>query len=1224
VSIDNFVQLGAGSSTAADRKFCDRMLPRVSRTFALSISMLPDSLRDAVGTAYLLCRVVDSIEDDRALSRAERTALFDAFDDVIGDDGAPASKLEEKCVQFDVGESADERELCTRPGAVVRSFRRLSTSQRSAIRPHVLTMSRGMREYCARAARDGALRMTDVEDLERYCYFVAGTVGELLTALFEAEVPDLDVLRREELHRTAVSFGQGLQLVNIVKDIAEDLERGVCFLPRDVAKREKIALEQVLEPSHRAAAMRLLEAVCTRADEHLQDAWRYTLSWPETSGADVRLFCAVPLGLAFATLREVRAGGDTLVSGRTPKVSREEVATIIADAKRSAASDAALSDVFSNHGGGPRPPTRHGESMEPTVLGQFPARNRTSELARAHGAGEARTRVSTSKSERASAETAKNRATQWLLQTQDAVGFWKGELQTNVTMDAEDLLLRQFLGIGTAEQTRKSAVWIRSQQRADGTWANAYNGPADHSTTVESYVALRLAGDPIDAPHMLRAASQIVRGGGLPATRVFTRIWLALFGLWKWESLPVLPPEMMLLSPRIPLNIYDFACWARQTIAALTVVMTYKPVRPIGFALDELAVPASDPAKPANWRGSAFEQIDRVLKAYQRRPLRGLRERALVAAEQWIVKRQEADGSWGGIQPPWVYSLMALHLRGYALTHPVMRAGLEGLERFTIHEGDERRLEACQSPVWDTAYVVLALSDAGVAGDHPAMIRAADWLMENEIRVKGDWAVRRPKLPAGGWAFEFANVNYPDIDDTAEVVLALRRVLHPDPARVETVITRGVRWTLGMQSRGGGWGAFDADNTQALCRDIPFCDFGEVIDEPSADVTAHVVELLAREGLDAHPATRAGIDWLLAHQEADGSWFGRWGVNYVYGTGATLMAFGEAKLASGSESVRRAVAWLESHQNADGGWGEDVRSYDDRSWAGRGDSTASQTAWALLGLMAVGEHSESVDRGIAYLSRTQREDGTWDEPQFTGTGFPGDFYINYHLYRQVFPTMALGRYLSRNATTAHDTSRRANGTEARGASPRVRVLAPLAIEAWAMRDAPTLDVVRTGMGPTKAKRAVARLASDSADHVVVVGFCGALGLDLQPGDVIVADEVRDPHGRSTACVHESLVAALRASGLNVGVGPIASTDHIVGASERRTLLEAGAKAVDMESAWLAPVAAGKKFSVVRVVVDAPGRELFHPLHTLSGGVRGWRSLKAVGRVLGQWVRDGAQ
>jgi squalene-hopene/tetraprenyl-beta-curcumene cyclase len=602
------------------------------------------------------------------------------------------------------------------------------------------------------------------------------------------------------------------------------------------------------------------------------------------------------------------------------------------------------------------------------------------------------------------------RAREHLLSLQDRRGWWKAELQTNVTMDAEDLLLREFLGIREAGLTERAAIWIRSQQRQDGSWAKFWGGPGDLSTTAEAYVALRLAGDEPEAAHMQAASAFVRDAGGLQQARVFTHIWLALFGAWSWDQVPTLPPEMMLLPHWFPLNPYDFACWARQTVVALSVVLAYRPARRFDFTLDELygETPWSPPAA-SSLRARALLALDRILRIYQRRPLRRLREQALARAERWIVDRQEADGSWGGIQPPWVYSLIALHLRGYPTDHPVIRRGLEGLERFTIEEGGTRRLEACQSPVWDTALALIALADSGHPRDEDAMVQGADWLLGEQILARGDWAIRRPDLEPGGWAFEFANVNYPDVDDTAEVVLALQAVGHPDPERVKRAIARGTRWLVGMQSSDGGWGAFDADNCQWLIRDLPFCDFGEVIDPPSADVTAHSVEMLAALGRAGENATRRGVAWLLAHQEPDGSWFGRWGVNHVYGTGAVLPALIAAGISPADEAIRRAVRWLERRQNEDGGWGEDARSYDDPSWIGRGTSTASQTAWALLALDAAGERSPAVQRGVDWLIETQREDGTWDEPQYTGTGFPSDFYINYHLYRLVFPLMALGR-----------------------------------------------------------------------------------------------------------------------------------------------------------------------------------------------------------------------
>ncbi|AOT62149.1 MULTISPECIES: squalene--hopene cyclase [Streptomyces] len=618
----------------------------------------------------------------------------------------------------------------------------------------------------------------------------------------------------------------------------------------------------------------------------------------------------------------------------------------------------------------------------------------------------------------AAAETAMRRSVDHLLARQDAEGWWKGDLETNVTMDAEDLLLRQFLGIRDDATTEAAALFIRGEQRGDGTWATFHGGPGDLNATVEAYVALRLAGDPPDAPHMARAAAWVRERGGIAATRVFTRIWLALFGWWKWDDLPELPPEMIYLPPWFPLNIHDFGQWARQTIVPLTIVSAKRPVRPAPFALDELHTDPRRPCPPrplapaGTWDG-LFQRLDRALRHYRRFAPRPLRRAAMNAAARWIVERQENDGCWGGIQPPAVYSLIALHLLGYDLGHPVMRAGLASLDRFAVHREDGARMvEACQSPVWDTCLAAIALADAGLPPDHPALVRAADWLLAEQVVRPGDWAVRRPGLPPGGWAFEFHNDTYPDIDDTAEVLLALRRVRHPDPARVDAAVRRGVRWTLGMQSGDGAWGAFDADNTSRLPNRLPFCDFGEVVDPPSADVTAHVVEMLAHEGLAADPRTRRGVAWLLAEQEPRGSWFGRWGVNHVYGTGSVVPALTAAGLPRSHPAIRRAAAWLVSVQNEDGGWGEDLRSYREEEWIGRGASTASQTAWALLALLAAGEReSAAVARGVAWLAATQRADGSWDEPYFTGTGFPWDFSINYHLYRQVFPLTALGRYV---------------------------------------------------------------------------------------------------------------------------------------------------------------------------------------------------------------------
>jgi squalene-hopene/tetraprenyl-beta-curcumene cyclase len=615
------------------------------------------------------------------------------------------------------------------------------------------------------------------------------------------------------------------------------------------------------------------------------------------------------------------------------------------------------------------------------------------------------------------ARFALDHARECLLDRREPGGYWRGELETNVTMDAEDLLMREFLGIRTREETARSANWIRSQQREDGSFATFYGGPPDLSTSIEAYAALRLAEDPADAPHMRAAREVIVGLGGIAHSRVFTRIWLALFGAWPWEALPALPPEIMFLPAWCPLNIYDFGCWARQTIVPLTIVAAHRPVRPLPFALTELhAGERKRSTQPLSTWAGRLERLDRALHLYERRPIRSLRRRAMDLGAEWIIRRQEADGGWGGIQPPWVYSVLALHLLGYPMDHPVIAKALTGLDGFLVDEGDQRRLEACQSPVWDTALAMLALRDAGVKPNDPVLAEASHWLLGEEVRVRGDWAVRRPDLEPGGWAFEFENDNYPDTDDTAEVVLALGAARDADPDRIEAAIARGVAWTVGMQSLDGGFAAFDADNTRQICAELPFCDFGEVIDPPSADVTAHVIEMLAEEGLAANASTQRAVTWLLQAQEPGGSWFGRWGANHLYGTGAAVPALRKAGLPASHPALLRAKRWLESVQNEDGGWGEDLRSYEPGGEPGLGVSTASQTAWALLALLELDPDSHAVARGIEWLVETQNAAGEWDEPYFTGTGFPGDFYIRYHLYRLTFPMMALGRFTG----IAHD------------------------------------------------------------------------------------------------------------------------------------------------------------------------------------------------------------
>jgi squalene-hopene/tetraprenyl-beta-curcumene cyclase len=637
------------------------------------------------------------------------------------------------------------------------------------------------------------------------------------------------------------------------------------------------------------------------------------------------------------------------------------------------------------------------------------------------------------------------RAVGWLVAQQSPEGWWSGELETNVTMTAEHILLFRFLGLPVEPVRERAIAHILYHQRSDGSWPLYVDGPADLSTTIEAYVALKVLGLDPQRVEMRNALAVIHRAGGVVQARVFTKIWLALFGIYPWKGVPSLPPELVYFPLWIPFNLYDFACWARGTVAPLTIVVSRKPVRALGVDVSEIIVPGTE-GEMERVRGSGWLMwVEKLQKIYERLPFQPFRANAQRRIAQWVVERQEADGSWGGIQPPWVYSLIALDLMGYGLDHPVMRKGIEGFDRFIIDDAQGWRFQACMSPVWDTAWAVRALALARFDRSHPVMQRAVRWMLREQIAddAPGDWRMKCSLRDGNGWAFEFDNDAYPDIDDTTIVVLALLE--GGDRAEVAEAVERARRWTLAMRSKNGAWAAFDRDNTRELLYRMPFSDFGAMIDPPTEDVTAHVLEMLAALGCDrTDPYVARGIDYLEETQKPAGSWYGRWGVNHIYGTWCTLSALapflchgeqchGEQchgeRSAEGAKSnhrlhrmISRAAEWLIGVQNPDGGWGETCHSYVDESFAGVGRSTASQTAWAVNALQIAGyaQHS-SVERGLRFLCETQRPDGTWDEPECTGTGFPGDFYINYHLYRHIFPVMALATQAARHGEpTAQD------------------------------------------------------------------------------------------------------------------------------------------------------------------------------------------------------------
>ncbi len=609
------------------------------------------------------------------------------------------------------------------------------------------------------------------------------------------------------------------------------------------------------------------------------------------------------------------------------------------------------------------------------------------------------------------------RTQQYLLRIQNKEqGFWVGELEANTTLTSEYIFFMHFMGIFDDLRQKKIVNYLKQTQLPDGSWNIYYGGPGDLSTTIEAYVAMKLAGEVPDNKAMTLARNFILIHGGIEKARVFTKIFMALAGVYPWTECPALPPELMLLPKGFPLNIYEMSSWARGTVVPLLILWHYQPkiASQTNFSLNELHLPDSllnekNPTASSGWE-QFFYAADTIMKLYEKRPFLRLRKKALQSAENWIRERQDPTGEWGGIMPAMMNSLMALKCLGYPLSHPALRKGIEAVHRFAIDDGKTLRLQSSVSPVWDTANTCLALTESDMPPDHPAITQATDWLWKKQITTTGDWVEKNSGTPPGGWAFEFENCFYPDNDDTLAVLTLLKQTGMP-PLK-SRAWHRGFQWLLSMQSANGGWAAFDIDNDKKIWNRIPFADHKSMLDPPTSDLTGRVLEFLGGQGCrpDYPPAQKA-IKFLETNQESDGSWYGRWGVNYLYGTWAALCGLRAIGYNMKAARIRLAVDWLVSCQNEDGGWGESCLSYEEPRYKGKGKSTASQTSWALMGLMAAeGTHAEAVRKGIAFLLRTQNDKGSWDEEEFTGTGFPKFFYLRYHMYRDYFPLMTLARY----------------------------------------------------------------------------------------------------------------------------------------------------------------------------------------------------------------------
>jgi squalene-hopene/tetraprenyl-beta-curcumene cyclase len=609
----------------------------------------------------------------------------------------------------------------------------------------------------------------------------------------------------------------------------------------------------------------------------------------------------------------------------------------------------------------------------------------------------------------------------YLLSQQTPEGYWVGELEANTTLTSQYILFRHLLGRVDEVRQQKCVRYLLSQQQSDGGWCLYYGGPSDLSATIEAYFAMRVGGVLPAEPAMRRARQWILAHGGLTNAHVFTKVYLAMFGQYDWQGIPVIPPEIIFLPRGFHFNIYEFSSWSRSVIIPLTVLFARKPLYqlPPERHVDELFVEPPGPERYAmkrrdpgiNWE-MVFFLLDSLLKVTEKYATQTLREAALRRVEYWLLEHQDHTGDWGGIMPAMLNSVLALLYLGHRLDSPAIRKGLAAIERFGIEDAQSFRLQSCVSPVWDTVLTVTALADSGLPCTHPALREAIRWVVGKQVLREGDWKIKNRRGRPGGWAFEFNNDYYPDNDDTAAVLIALYKAGWPDEAKGE-VFERGLNWLLSMQCDDGGWGAFDLNNNKKLLNKIPFADLESMLDPSTSDVTGRVLEML---GLIGFPRTyrriRRALRFLRQQQEPDGAWYGRWGVNYIYGTCHVLCGLWAIGEDMHQPYVRHAVAWLLSHQNADGGWGESCLSYEDPvNYRGVGTSTASQTAWALMGLLAAGAASHvAVARGVDFLLQTQTAAGSWYEPEFTGTGFPKYFFIKYHMYQHYFPLMALARY----------------------------------------------------------------------------------------------------------------------------------------------------------------------------------------------------------------------
>jgi squalene-hopene/tetraprenyl-beta-curcumene cyclase len=637
-------------------------------------------------------------------------------------------------------------------------------------------------------------------------------------------------------------------------------------------------------------------------------------------------------------------------------------------------------------------------------------------------------------------ENAIGSSCKFIFSRQHPEGYWCGELEADTTLESDYIMLHTLLGIGEPARMQQTLAEILRHQQEDGGWPIYRGGPSNISATVKAYFAFKLMGWPADHSVLVKAREWVLAHGGVTEVNTYTKLYLCFFGQYDYNAVPAIPPEIVLFPKWFYFNLYEISSWSRAILVPLSIAYAKKPYKkiPPEHGIEELFVGGRENAnlhlrwekKLFSWR-NFFLFFDRMTHWWERIHVRPLRSIALKQAEKWILKRIEMSDGVGAIYPGILNTLIALRCQGYSLDDPLVIRVLDEFEKLGIEdpgvpgETDPTfRMQPCMSPVWDSAYAIFALGEAGVSKNDPRLLKAADWILSKEVRHKGDWAVKVKNIEPGGWYFEFNNEFYPDVDDSAQVLLALGKVENPRERYQYEVSQRAIRWIWAMQCKSGGWASFDKDNTKMIFEHIPFADHNAMLDPPTVDITGRVLEMLAGYGVTKDDArVQLALEFIYREQEPDGSWFGRWGVNYIYGTFLVLRGLEAIGVWNHEPQIQQAAEWIRMIQNADGGWGENCASYVDPTLRGIGSSTASQTAWAILGLLAAGDtRSDSVAKGIRWLLDRQRSDGSWHEDEYTGTGFPRVFYLSYHMYRNYFPLLALTTYRRAMQPTALESA----------------------------------------------------------------------------------------------------------------------------------------------------------------------------------------------------------